>query len=125
MTTKRSKPHLAKLFTTRYDMKSQYEEALKKLYSKAPKDNFLVIEFDYNKSILLPYEDGLKFLSCLKQAELYNEPYNKPKSISSFDASNFKSKILSRKDYEDIKVAALLNITVEELKAQEEQPLPF
>ena len=103
-------------------MKPEYDEALKKIYSKTPKDNFIAIDFDYNKSILLPYDDGLKLLACLKQAELLEEPYNKPKRIGSFEANYFKTKILSRKEYEDIKVAALLGVTVEELNAKEEQP---
>jgi hypothetical protein len=102
-------------------MKPEYDEALKKIYSKAPKDNFIAIEFDYSKSILLPYDDGLKFLACLKQAELLEESYNKPKRIGSFESNHFKTKILSRKEYEDIKVAALLGVTVEELNAKEEQ----
>lgn len=102
-------------------MKPAYEEALKKLYSKTPKDNFLAIKFDYNKSILLPYDDGMKFLACLKQAELLTEQYSKPKTIGSFDSSTFETKIFSRKDYEDTKVAALLGVTVEELYAEEEQ----
>lgn len=106
-------------------MKPEYEEALKKLYGKTPKDNFLVIEIAYDRSILLPYDEGLKFLSCLKQAELYNEPYSKPKSIVTFNTDYFKTKILSRQDYEDIKVAALLGVTVEELLAKGEQPIPF
>jgi len=102
-------------------MKPAYEEALRKIYSKTPKDNFLAIEFDYCKSILLPYEDGLKFLGCLKNAELLNEAYNKPKTIGAFDANAFKTRIISRKEYEDIKVAALLGVTVEELNAVEEK----
>lgn len=103
-------------------MKPEYEKALKQIYSKAPKENFLLIEFDYARSILLPYDDGLKFLSCLKQAELYSEHYSKPKTIEPFNADNFKTKVLSRKDYEDIKVANLLGVTVDELNAPEPQP---
>ena len=102
-------------------MKTDYEEALKKIYSKTPKDNFMAIKFDYAKYILLPYDEGLKFLACLKQAELLTENYSKPKAIASFDSSTFETKILSRKEYEDIKVAALLGVTVEELYAEEEQ----
>lgn len=102
-------------------MKPEYSQALKEIYSKTPKDNFIAIEFDYSKSILLPYDEGLKFLSCLKQAELLEESYNKPKSINPFESTHFKTKILSRKEYEDIKVAALLGITVEELNAKEEK----
>lgn len=102
-------------------MKPAYEEALKKIYSKTPKDNFIVIKVDYCKYLLLPYDEGLKFLACLKQAELLTENYNKPKTIGSFDSSTFETRILSRKEYEDIKVSALLGITVEELNAKEEQ----
>lgn len=105
-------------------MKPEYETALKQIYSKAPKENFLLIEFDYSKSLLLPYDDGLKFLSCLKQAELYTETYSKPKTIGPFNSDTFKTKVLSRKDYEDLKVSTLLGVTVEELYAEEEQPLP-
>lgn len=101
------------------------EAARKELYNKSPKDNFIAIEFDYSKSIVLPYEDGLQFLSCLKNAEVLHEPYNKQASIASFDSKQFKSRVFSRKEYEDIKIAAMLGITVEELNAPEEEPLPF
>ena len=102
-------------------MKPAYEEALKKIYNKTPKDNFVAIKFDYGKCVLLPYDDGMKFLSCLKQAELLNEQYGNPKTIVGFDSSAFETKILSRKDYEDIKVSALLGVTIDELNAKEEQ----
>lgn len=99
---------------------TNYEEALKKIYGKQQKDNFILIEIDYQKNILLPYEDGLKFLACLKNAEILHENYSKPKTIGPLDSSNFKTRILSRKEYEDIKVASLLGITVEELNAKVE-----
>jgi hypothetical protein len=105
-------------------MNPEYEEALKKVYSKKPKENFLLIEFHYNKSLCLPYEEGLKFLSCLKQAELYLDQYSKPKAIHPFSGDHFKTQILSRKEYEDIKVAALLGVTVDELLAdKKEEPI--
>ena len=103
-------------------MSPDYEEALKKIYSKTPKDNFMSIKFNYCKYILLPYDEGLKFLASLKQAELLTEHYSKPKKISSFDSTTFETKILSRKEYEDIKIADLLRVTVEELYAKGEQP---
>ena len=102
-------------------MKPAHEEALKKIYSKTPKDNFLSIKFDYAKHIVLPYDEGIKFLSCLKQAEMLHAAYSKPRTITQFDSATFETTILSRKEYEDIKVAALLGITVEELNAKEDQ----
>jgi len=53
------------------------------------------------------------------------EQYNKPKTITSFQSNYFKTRIFSRKDYEDIKIAALLGITVEELNTEEEQPVDY
>lgn len=100
-------------------MNPKYEEALKKVYSKTPKDNFLIIEFDYKNNVLLPYDEGIKFLGCLKQAELYQEPYGKAKAIVPFDEATFKTRILSRKEYEDIKVASLLGVTLDELRESE------
>ena len=105
--------------------KTAIAHARAELYNKVPKENFLAIEFDYNKSIVLPYDEGLRFVACLKNAELLDEPYNKSKTITGFQSNYFKTRILSRKEYEDIRIAAMLGITVEELNADEEQPIPF
>lgn len=101
--------------------KQAVAQARAELYNKMPKENFLSIEFDYNKSIVLPYDQGLTFVACLKNAELLNEPYSKAKTITSFESNYFKTRILSRKEYEDIKIAALLGISVEELYKEEEE----
>ena len=101
------------------------QEALAKIYNKAPKENFMAIEYDYNKALILPYEDGLKFWATLKNAETLHTPYSKPATITGFDTGHFKSRVFSRKEYEDIKVAAMLGITVEELNTPEEEPVPF
>lgn len=98
--------------------------ALKELYSKTSRDNFMLIEFDYSKHLLLPYDEALTFLGCLKQAELYTERYNEPKRIGALPTDTFKTRILSRKEYEDIKIAAMLGVTVDELN-QAEENLPF
>lgn len=105
--------------------KTAIAHARAELYNKVPKENFLAIDFDYGKSVVLPYNEGLQFLSCLKNAELLTDQYSKPKTITSFESTYFKSRILSRKEYEDTKIAAMLGITVEELNADEEQPIPF
>lgn len=103
--------------------KSAIAQARAELYNKMPKDNFLAIEYDYNKSIVLPYDEGLKFVACLKNAELLHEPYSKTKTITGFESNYFKTRILSRKEYEDIKIAALLGISVEDLYKEEEEPV--
>lgn len=101
--------------------KSAVAQARAELYNKMPKENFLAVEYDYNKSIVLPYDEGLKFVACLKNAEVLEEPYSKAKTITGFQSNYFKTRILSRKEYEDIKIAALLGIPVEELYKEEEE----
>jgi hypothetical protein len=105
----------------RMSKKEAAAQARAELYNKMPKENFLAIDFDYNKSIVLPYDEGLRFVACLKNAELLDEPYSKAKTITGFQSNYFKTRILSRKEYEDIKIAALLGITVEELNSEEEE----
>lgn len=106
------------------DKKKAIKMALADLYNKAPKDNFMLIEFDYSKCLLLPYDEALKFLACLKQAELFTDRYNEPKKILPFPSDIFKTRTLSRKEFEDIKVAAILGVTVDELNALDEVHAP-
>lgn len=101
--------------------KSAIAQARAELYNKVPKENFLAIDFDYGKSVVLPYNEGLQFLSCLKNAELLTDQYSKPKTITAFESNYFKTRILSRKEYEDMKIAALLGINVEDLYKEEEE----
>lgn len=105
-------------------MKDKFNKALKKLYSKElPKENFLLIRFDYYKQLVLPYEEGIKLMSTLKNAQLMEDNYGKPKKFTSFSTTDFTTSILTREEYEYIKIAAMLNVTVEELKQQlAEQP---
>jgi hypothetical protein len=103
------------------DKKKAVAQARAELYNRTPKENFLAIDFDYNKSIVLPYDEGLRFVACLKNAELLDEPYSKAKTITGFQSNYFKTRILSRKEYEDIKIAALLGITVDELNKEDEE----
>jgi len=105
----------------RMSKKEAAAQARAELYNKMPKENFLAIDFDYNKSIVLPYDEGLRFVACLKNAELLDEPYSKAKTITGFQSNYFKTRILSRKEYEDIKIAALLGITVDELNKEDEE----
>ena len=105
--------------------KQAIAQARAELYNKMPKENFLAIEYDYSKSIVLPYDEGLRFVACLKNAEVLEEPYSKAKNIKAFESSYFKTRILSRKEYEDIKIAALLGVSVEDLYKEEEETVPF
>lgn len=96
----------------------QYTEA-KKIVSIKPKENYMVIDIYYNHKIILPYKDGLAMLAALANAEAVNEEYNKPMIISGFNREHLKTSIMSGEDYGYHKMAALLNITLDEIKEYE------
>lgn len=101
-------------------MRMTYEEALKKLNAKKPKDNFLIVEMEYGKRLVLPYKDGLEFLSAIARAEHMSRSYEKPVVIQPIEQSTIRVEVLSATDYERYKIAQLLGISLEELQTQAE-----
>lgn len=98
-----------------------YEQALKKVLSaKKAVENYLVITLNYDHKLILPYKDGLTFLSSLNQAEQLNEPYNKPHRITDLDRSKISVAPMSHEDYQRFKISALLNLTMDEVRALQE-----
>lgn len=103
----------------------KYEDAVKKVQSKKPTDNYMIIETRYNIKILLPYKDGIAFMSALVNAEEYKESYGENTKILPMNKGLLTTSLLSREDYELIKVAALLNMSVDQLKEQAVNADPF
>lgn len=75
-------------------------------------NNYLMITLGYNDGIILPYDDGVKLLACLKKAETYDNSY---RNEGIKPLKGVKSEIVSSLDYSDIKMATLLGIPLEEL----------
>ena len=93
----------------------EYLEAVKEVRTKKVKENFLVIEFSYNK-IVLPYKEGMAFLSSLSTAEKLNDDYGGMKRIIPFERTLITTTLMSGEEYEQYKIAALLNISIDEVK---------
>ena len=91
------------------------EEALKKVQSEKPKDNFMLINIDYSNNIIVPYKDGLAIVAALVNAEILKEGYSEKTRITEFDRHSFNPKVLSRAEYERIKMAMLLNVDPKDL----------
>jgi hypothetical protein len=99
----------------------EFKEALKKVQSKKPKENYLVVRLNYETRLIIPYKDGLALVSALNNAELLNESYGKPKRITEFDKESIVMQVLSASEYDRIKISALLNMNPDELKEIQEQ----
>ena len=89
-------------------------EAKKKELLKPP-PNKLCISLAYDIDILVTMEQGLKILEALEDAEMYEHKYGEDPKISSIGKDQFSFKIFSQEEYINIKMANLLNVTVEEL----------
>lgn len=96
-----------------------YKEALKKVQAKKPRQNFLLIEISYDKKLILPYQEGIAFMAALENAEQFIDTYSKPKAITGLDRDQLKTSIMSYSEYEQVKIAALLNISIEDVKQLE------
>lgn len=83
-------------------------------------ENYLLFEFSYDHKVILPFTDGLKLLDALKRAETYStRNYTNPIILPYKGETQIH--VISRKRYTNIKMAGLLNITLEELEKQQEQ----
>ena len=90
-----------------------YDEALEQTQINKP--NLLMLTLDYTQ-VVLPYEEGLKLMECLKNAEALESTYNTEHTkIKNFDGSSVKMGLFSYKQYQDIKVAQLMGISYKEL----------
>lgn len=98
-----------------------YAEAKKKVLAEKPKDNYMVFKFDieYSKRLLLPHKDGAALIALLANAEMLDEGYSKPKRITEIERDMVNTWVMSHQEYQRYKIAALLNITLEEVKEHE------
>ena len=99
----------------------EYVDAAKKVKAMKPRENFLVVQINYDKKVVLPYKEGIAFMSALANAEQLKEPYKEPPSITGVDPECFRSWVLSGSDYEDYKIAALLQVPLETVKEYAKQ----
>lgn len=95
--------------------KTEIFEAVTKVNAKH-KQNWMIIELSYSTKLVLPYDAGVQFMTSLKDAEILEEGYSKPTKIIPIEKEAFRTSLLGHAHYEDIKVAQLLNISVDELK---------
>lgn len=99
---------------------SAYPDALKKVQARKPKDNYMVIQVSYDTKVVLPYKDGLVFMTAFVNAEQLSEHYDSPHRITPLNRGSLTSTVMSAQEYERYKIAALLNISVSDVEAFEQ-----
>ena len=97
-----------------------YLTALKKINTpRKSQDIFMVIKFSYDNTIILPHKDGLALLQALQNSERLTGAYGTPPKIEPIERDCCTVHLMSQKEYEQHKIAALLDCTLEEVKASE------
>lgn len=95
-----------------------YQDALKKIQASKPKENMMAIRLSYDCTWLLPWKDGLAFMAALANAEQLNDSYSDKPKIASFDSSSLTVSVLPTDRYQNIKIAALLNVNLSDVLQQ-------
>ena len=71
----------------------KYEDAVKKVQTKKPTDNYMIIETGYNNKLLLPYKDGIALMSALVNAEEFKDSYGENPRILPVNKSIVSSSV--------------------------------
>lgn len=89
-------------------------EAVKKV-NEPIKPNYMIVELSYNRKLVLTHDAGVALINALKDAEMMIDDYGKEPFIGPLDKDSIRVSSLAHAHYEDLKVARLLNITLQEL----------
>lgn len=100
--------------TTQTSETPNYAKARKDVQARKPKSNYLLVEVAYNKSYILPYEDGIKLIAALEKAEQLSKEYGIPARIHGIK-EHIECLPFSSMEYERIKLAALLQVDPESI----------
>lgn len=99
----------------------EYQKALKVIQTKKPKEGYMVIEFGYSNKLILPHKEGITLLTALNSAEHFEENYSSVSHILPFDRTKLSASLMSAEEYQQYKIAALLNLPVRDIKEYENQ----
>ena len=97
----------------------EYQEAIKKIQSHKAKDNYMLCTVSWDVNLVFPYKAGLAFIEALGQAEKLVEEYNKPPGIQPIDRDKIQFRVLSAKEYEQIRISQLLKVPLDTVKEYE------
>ena len=101
------------------DIKEKVKAAAKAVRSTKAHENFILVEISYDQKLILPYSDGIALLNALQNAEALKENYGSKPSIAGLERNAIRSAIFSRSEYEHIKIANLLNVSIDDVKNAE------
>jgi len=102
-----------------------YKQAKKEVEKKKP-ENFMLIRFQltYGSFLVLPHSDGAAIVKAMANAEILDDAYDSNRRISPVEKETLANYLMSVDEYRRIKMANLLNVSVnllEEMERKEQQ----
>jgi len=80
----------------------------RKLATQKPEANYMTIQIDYSKYLVLPFKEAIKVMEALENAEILYD--NKIRPISK-DDDFFQATPIAAKHYQNHKMAQLLDVS--------------
>lgn len=96
------------------------EEARKKLNAPS-RGQYVKVKLDWASALIFPFQHGMEFIKALEHAESFKSEYGSDPTISGMSTNKsdlFEVSFMTGEEYEQIKMAQLLGIKLEELKEQ-------
>ena len=108
-------------------MDSRIKDALKEIKATPRKGSFLLMEFGYHLKLILPYTEGIQLMASLENSRAI-EGYGTDIKLLPTTRDKFQVTPFSAKEYEQLQVAELLNLTFKEVQkmytSNETNPTP-
>lgn len=96
--------------------KLTYQDALQRVRKETREDSYLLISLEYNKKLILPFKQGLKFLESLEEGYVLEDPYSSPSQVKRIDSDSLNFRVMSGAELLDHKASQLLDVPVKDLK---------
>lgn len=101
--------------------KEKYEAAAKEIKARKPPENYLVVILGYDTKLILPHKAGIALLTTLENAEVFKDSYSDKCRINPFERDAITSSFLSQQEYQQIKIANLLNVGLSEVQTIQQE----
>jgi hypothetical protein len=96
-----------------------FQNAKKKL-AKTKEEKYLMMEFSYDRKLILPYKKALEVLQGLEDAFVFCERWDKPPDFKPL-SDELKCQPMTEEEITTIKVAQLLGISYSDAKKLKEE----
>lgn len=94
--------------------KEDYLKAAKAA-TKVKKESYFLVQFTYDNGFVLPYKQGIQLIEAMEGSYLFRDRYDKPPTFKPIE-DEFTIRVMSEDEITSIKVAQILNISLNEAK---------